>query len=194
VEGITEWLPVSSTGHMLLLNEFVTLDVSSDFWDMFLVVIQLGAILAVCVLFLEKLNPFSRRKDAPARRATWALWAKVVVACVPAAAVGIPLDDWMEEHLGSPFVIAAALVAYGIAFIAIENAREGKVQRLAKAPAGRPRHLAAEVNAGGMVTERAKSINKSTRSAGISILLTFSIPPEMPRITIKTVIPMKMIR
>ena len=126
VEGITEWLPISSTGHMLLLDQFVTLDVSQDFWDMFLVVIQLGAILAVCVLFFGRLNPFSRRKDAEERRSTWRLWAQVVVACIPAAAVGIPLDDWMEEHLGSPYVIAGALIAYGIAFIVIERARERK--------------------------------------------------------------------
>ena len=124
VEGITEWLPISSTGHMLLLDQFVKLDVSPDFWDMFLVVIQLGAILAVCVLFFRQLNPFSKRKTREERRSTWAMWAKIVLACIPAAAVGIPLDDWMEEHLGSPFVIAAALIVYGVAFIVIENARE----------------------------------------------------------------------
>ena len=84
VEGITEWLPVSSTGHMLLLDQFVKLDVSRDFWDMFLVVIQLGAILAVCVLFFDKLNPFSRKKDADGRKKTWSLWAKVVAACFAA--------------------------------------------------------------------------------------------------------------
>ena len=127
IEGITEWLPVSSTGHMLLLNEFVTLDVSKDFWDMFLVVIQLGAILAVVVLFFGKLNPFSRKKTAQERRGTWRLWAQVIVACIPAAAIGIPIDDWMEEHLGSPFVVAAALIVYGIAFIVIETIRDNKV-------------------------------------------------------------------
>lgn len=142
VEGITEWLPISSTGHMLLLDQFVKLNVSTDFWDMFLVVIQLGAILAVCVLFFGTLNPFSRKKSADERRATWALWAKVVVACIPAAAVGIPLDDWMEEHLGSPFVIAAALIVYGIAFIVIENAREKRAARLAAEHAA-GRHFAA---------------------------------------------------
>ena len=130
VEGITEWLPISSTGHMLLLDQFVKLDVSPDFWDMFLVVIQLGAILAVCVLFFHQLNPFSKRKTPEERRSTWGMWAKIVVACVPAAAVGIPLDDWMEEHLGSPFVIAAALIVYGIAFIIIENARERRAAAL----------------------------------------------------------------
>ena len=126
VEGITEWLPVSSTGHMLLLDQFVRLDVSKDFWDMFLVVIQLGAILAVCVLFFRQLNPFSPSKTGEERRATWRLWGQVVLACIPAAVIGIPLDDWMEEHLGSPFVIAGALIAYGVAFIVIENMRASK--------------------------------------------------------------------
>ena len=126
VEGITEWLPISSTGHMLLLNQFLTMDVSTDFWDMFLVVIQLGAIIAVCVIFFHQLNPFAPSKSALQKRQTWTLWGKTVVACVPAAVIGIPLDDWMEEHLGSPFVIAAALIVYGIAFIAIENMREKK--------------------------------------------------------------------
>ncbi|MBQ9005468.1 MAG: undecaprenyl-diphosphate phosphatase [Atopobiaceae bacterium] len=130
VEGITEWLPISSTGHMLLLDQFVKLDVSQDFWDMFLVVIQLGAILAVCVLFFHELNPFAGDKSREERRGTWALWGKVILACIPAAAVGIPLDDWMEEHLGSPFVIAAALSVDGGAFIVIENARERKAQRV----------------------------------------------------------------
>lgn len=143
VEGITEWLPISSTGHMLLLDQFVRLNVSRDFWDMFLVVIQLGAILAVCVLYFEKLNPFSRKKDADERKATWSLWGKVVAACVPAAAVGIPLDDWMEEHLGSPYVIAAALIVYGVAFIVIETLREKKAARLATQAPTRGRHMAA---------------------------------------------------
>ena len=144
VEGVTEWLPISSTGHMLLLNQFLTLDVSEDFWNMFLVVIQLGAILAVCVAFFGKLNPFSRRKSAEERRGTWALWAKTIVACLPAAVIGIPIDDWMEANLGSPFVIAAALIVYGVAFIVIETVRERRAAALAasSAPHG-PRHLAA---------------------------------------------------
>lgn len=126
VEGITEWLPISSTGHMLLLNQFLTMNVSADFWNMFLVVIQLGAILAVCVIFFHQLNPFSPSKTGLQKRQTWTLWGKTIVACLPAAVIGIPLDDWMEEHLGSPYVIAAALIVYGIAFIVIENAREKK--------------------------------------------------------------------
>lgn len=119
VEGLTEWLPVSSTGHMILVDEFIKLDVSKAFMDMFLVVIQLGAILAVCVIFFHQLNPFSPSKTGLQKRQTWTLWGKTIVACLPAAVIGIPLDDWMEEHLGSPYVIAAALIVYGIAFIVI---------------------------------------------------------------------------
>ena len=189
VEGITEWLPISSTGHMLLLDQFVKLDVSRDFWDMFLVVIQLGAILAVCVLFFEKLNPFSRKKDAKEKRSTWALWAKVIVACIPAAAVGIPLDDWMEEHLGSPFVIAAALIVYGVAFILIENARERKAESLAARPIQKPRHLAAQVNAGVSVTERADELARVRdiddldwpTAIGIGLFQVLSIVPGTSR-------------
>jgi len=143
VEGITEWLPISSTGHMLLLDQFVTLDVSRDFWDMFLVVIQLGAILAVCVLFFHQLNPFSGTKSAEEKRGTWRLWAQIIVACLPAAIVGIPLDDWMEEHLSSPFVIAAALIVYGVIFIVIETRRAHRAQAVAAAGAGQGRHMAA---------------------------------------------------
>ena len=124
VEGVTEWLPISSTGHMLLLKQFLTMDVSEDFWNMFLVVIQLGAILAVCVMFFHRLNPFSPSKSAGEKRDTWSLWGKTIVACIPAAAIGIPIDDWMEANLGSPFVIAAALIVYGISFIVIETVRE----------------------------------------------------------------------
>ncbi len=153
VEGVTEWLPISSTGHMLLLNQFLTMSVSDDFWNMFLVVIQLGAILAVCVIFFGKLNPFSRRKSAPERRATWTLWAKTIVACLPAALIGIPLDDWMEEHLGGPFVIAAALIVYGVAFIVIETLRErcvadGTSRGAAPAPRKAGRHFAASSDDG----------------------------------------------
>ncbi len=189
VEGITEWLPISSTGHMLLLSQFVALDVSEEFWDMFLVVIQLGAILAVCLLFFERLNPFSRKKDAAARRSTWVLWAKVVVACVPAALVGIPLDDWMEEHLGSPFVIAAALIAYGVAFILIEDARERKARMLAQRPTGRPRHLAAEVNVGSTTVERADALARVRdidhldwpTAIGIGVFQVLSLVPGTSR-------------
>ena len=142
VEGITEWLPISSTGHMLLLNQFLTMKVSEDFWNMFLVVIQLGAILAVCVMFFHRLNPFSPSKDRGEKRDTWLLWAKTIAACIPAAVIGIPIDDWMEANLGSPFIIAAALIVYGIAFIVIETVRERRAERaLEEASAGR--HFAA---------------------------------------------------
>ena len=139
VEGVTEWLPISSTGHMLLLNQFLTMDVSEDFWNMFLVVIQLGAILAVCVMFFHRLNPFSPSKTAGEKRDTWSLWGKTIVACIPAAAIGIPIDDWMEANLGSPFVIAAALIVYGVAFIVIETVRE----RRATAVAATGKHFSA---------------------------------------------------
>ena len=140
VEGVTEWLPISSTGHMLLLDEFVTLDVSEDFWNMFLVVIQLGAILAVCLLYFGRLNPFSGKKTAEEKRDTWVLWAKIVVACIPAAVVGIPLDDWMEEHLSSPYIIAAALIVYGVIFIVLETWRANHAAQKTRA-----RHMAEEL-------------------------------------------------
>ena len=128
VEGITEWLPISSTGHMILVDEFIKLNVSEEFWNMFLVVIQLGAILAVCVLFLRDLLPFGFGKDKTERKQTWSLWGKIVLGCIPAAAIGLPLDDFMEEHLYSATVVAAALIVYGIAFIVIETWRARKLR------------------------------------------------------------------
>ena len=130
VEGITEWLPISSTGHLILVDEFVQLNVTPEFWNMFQVVIQLGAILAVCVLFFHDLNPFSPSKGADGRRETWKLWGKIVLGCIPAAAVGIPLDDFMEEHLYNSVVVAGALIVYGIAFIAIEMWRASRRRRM----------------------------------------------------------------
>ncbi|MBQ7314727.1 MAG: undecaprenyl-diphosphate phosphatase [Clostridia bacterium] len=130
VEGITEWLPVSSTGHLILLDEFLTLGVSDEFMNLFLVVIQLGASLAVAVLFFSKLNPFSRRKTVQERRATWSLWGKVVVGMLPAALIGIPLDDLLEEHLYRYEIVAAALIVYGIAFIVIEKRRRNTAFRV----------------------------------------------------------------
>ncbi len=121
VEGITEWLPVSSTGHLILLDEFVKLDVSGAFYEMFQVVIQLGAILAVILLFFHKLNPFSPKKDAAQKKATWSLWLKVVAAVLPSAVVGLLLDDWMDAHLYRPTVVAAMLIVYGIAFLLVEK-------------------------------------------------------------------------
>ena len=121
VEGITEWLPVSSTGHMILVDEFVKMNVSETFWNMFLVVIQLGAILAVCVLFFHELNPFSPSKGKEGRRDTWVLWGKIVLGCIPAAAIGLPLNDWLDEHFYNYVVVAIALIVYGIIFIWIET-------------------------------------------------------------------------
>ena len=121
VEGVTEWLPVSSTGHMILLDEFIHLKVSAEFYEMFQVVIQLGAILAVILLFFHKLNPFSPRKDAQQKKDTWQLWFKVVVAVLPSAVIGILLDDWMDAHLYNYVVVAVTLIVYGVAFIYMER-------------------------------------------------------------------------
>lgn len=121
VEGITEWLPVSSTGHMILLNEFLTLDVSPEFYEMFEVVIQLGAILAVIVLFFGKLNPFAPSKNREQKKATWSLWFKVIVAVIPSAVIGVLLDDWFNEKFYNYVTVAVMLIVYGIAFIIIEK-------------------------------------------------------------------------
>ena len=126
VEGITEWLPVSSTGHLILLNEFINLDVTEAFQSMFDVVIQLGAILAVIVLFFHKLNPFSPKKSVKAKRRTWDLWFKVVVSIIPSGVVGILFDDWMDAHLHNGIVVALALIVYGVAFIYVERMNAGK--------------------------------------------------------------------
>ena len=108
VEGFTEWLPISSTGHMILVDEIIRLNQPDAFKDVFLVVIQLGAILAVVVMFFHKLNPFSPSKSSRQKDATWALWIKIIIACVPAAILGLLLDDWMEAHLFNAYVVAAA--------------------------------------------------------------------------------------
>lgn len=125
VEGVTEWLPISSTGHLILLNEFITLNVSDAFRGMFDVVIQLGAILAVIVLFFHKLNPFSPTKSEGEKKQTWQLWFKVVAAIIPSGIVGVLFDDWMEAHFHNATVVAIALIVYGVAFILVErrNAR-----------------------------------------------------------------------
>ncbi len=135
VEGITEWLPVSSTGHMILVDEFIKLDVSKSFMDMFLVVIQLGAILAVVVLNFDRLNPFSSWKTRAEKRETIILWKKVIIACIPAGVIGLALNDYMEEHFMTAIVVASSLIIYGILFIVVEktNARRTpRVKSLAK--------------------------------------------------------------
>lgn len=121
VEGITEWLPISSTGHLILLEQWLPLDASDAFMEMFDVVIQLGAILAVIVLFFHKLNPFSSKKDSLEKKQTWSLWFKVVVAVIPSGVLGILLDDWMDAHLYNYVVVAIALIVYGVAFILVER-------------------------------------------------------------------------
>ena len=123
VEGITEWLPISSTGHLILVDEFIKLNVTTEFMDMYRYVIQLGAILAVLVLFFHKLNPFSPRKSSHQKRQTWTLWGLVVLACIPSAVIGLPLNDWMDERLMNPWVVAAALIVYGVGFLIIEDRR-----------------------------------------------------------------------
>jgi len=131
VEGVTEWLPISSTGHLILLNEFIHLQVSEEFQSMFDVVIQLGAILAVIVLFFHKLNPFAfKTKTKQERKQTWNLWFKVVAAIIPSGVVGILLDDWMDAHLHNGIVVSIALIVYGIAFILVERQRTGKRMRM----------------------------------------------------------------
>ena len=121
VEGITEWLPVSSTGHIILLDEFIQLSATDEFKSMFDVVIQLGAILAVIVLFFHKLNPFAPSKSAQEKKQTWDLWFKVIAAIIPSGVVGILLDDWMDAHLHNAIVVSIALIVYGIAFIVVEK-------------------------------------------------------------------------
>ena len=130
VEGITEWLPVSSTGHIILLDEFVQLQASDAFKSMFDVVIQLGAILAVIVLFFHKLNPFAPGKSAPEKKQTWSLWFKVIVAILPSGILGVLFDDWMDEHLHNAYVVSIALIVYGIAFLVVERRKEGKHLRV----------------------------------------------------------------
>ena len=130
VEGITEWLPVSSTGHMILLDELIHLNVSAEFLEMLLVVIQLGAILAVPVLFWDKLYPFSKGKSPEQRSASLSLWGKVIVGAIPAAAAGVLLDDFLDEHLYNYVVVAIALVVYGVAFIIVEYFNKKKTFRV----------------------------------------------------------------
>ena len=126
VEGVTEWLPISSTGHLILLDEFITLNMSDEFKSMFDVVIQLGAILAVIVLFFHKLNPFSPSKSGEEKKQTWNLWFKVIAAIIPSGIVGVLFDDWMDENLHNGIVVSVALIVYGIAFILVERRRQGK--------------------------------------------------------------------
>ena len=130
VEGVTEWLPISSTGHLILLDEFIQLQVSEEFKSMFDVVIQLGAIIAVIVLFFRKLNPFALTKTAQEKKNTWSLWFKVVAAIIPSGLVGILLDDWMDANLHNGIVVSIALIVYGIAFILVEKRNASKQMKI----------------------------------------------------------------
>ena len=128
VEGITEWLPISSTGHMIIVDDFVKLQVSDQFLALFLVVIQIGAILAVLTLYFHKLNPLSPCKTAEQKRSTWRLWGMVVVGCIPAAVIGLLFDDWVNAHFYNKVTVAAMLIVYGIVFIIMENRNSSRKQ------------------------------------------------------------------
>ena len=126
VEGYTEWLPISSTGHLILVEDIVKLNQPEEFWSVFLVVIQLGAILAVIFLYWSKLWPFSRKKTPAQQRSTWILWSKILLACIPAAAIGLPLDDFLDAHLYNSTVVALMLILYGVIFIWLERRNQGR--------------------------------------------------------------------
>ncbi len=130
VEGITEWLPISSTGHMILVERLLPLNVTPEFWSMFEVVIQLGAIMAVVVLYFHKLNPFSPDKSVKEKRQTWNMWWKVLVAVIPSVIIGLPFDDWIEEHLHGYVTVAIMLIVYGILFIVVETVNKDKEARV----------------------------------------------------------------
>ena len=134
VQGITEWLPVSSTGHMIIVNDLLPLDVSNEFWDLFEVVIQLGSILAIIVLFFDKLNPWSKNKTPELKKKTWILWHKVIIATIPTAIIGVPIDllfDYLikDSQLARILTISIALIVYGVAFIVIERLNKDKTKK-----------------------------------------------------------------
>ena len=161
VEGITEWLPISSTGHMILVDEFVKLQVSEEFLALFLVVIQIGAILAVLILYFHKLNPFSPRKTAPEKKSTWRLWGMVVIGCIPAAVFGFALDDWVNEHFYNKVVVALMLILYGVIFIVLER-RNRKRLRAAEAALTVPRGRHARIEPDSMGDAAEESLFKVT--------------------------------
>ena len=136
VEGVTEWLPISSTGHMILVDDFVQLQVSPEFLALFLVVIQIGAILAVLTLYFHKLNPLSQRKSADEKLATWRLWGMVAIGCIPAAIVGILLDDWVNAHFYNKATVAAMLILYGVVFTVMERRNRRRLRRARAADFG----------------------------------------------------------
>ncbi|MBR3181784.1 MAG: undecaprenyl-diphosphate phosphatase [Eggerthellaceae bacterium] len=144
VEGVTEWLPISSTGHMILVDEFVKLDVSDSFLALFLVVIQIGAILAVIIMYFNKLNPFSPTKDEVEKRSTWRLWGMVIIGCIPAAVVGLLLDDWVNEHFYNKVVVAAMLIVYGVVFIFLERRNRVRLENMMHSRTRRGRGMTKE--------------------------------------------------
>lgn len=161
VEGITEWLPISSTGHMILVDEFVKLQVSDDFLALFLVVIQIGAILAVLILYFHKLNPFSPRKSAVEKQSTWRLWGIVVIGCIPAAIIGLLFDDWVNEHFYNKVTVALMLIVYGVVFIVLER-RNRRRLREAEAALAAPRGRHARASYGDVADEAEAQLFKIT--------------------------------
>ena len=132
VEGITEWLPISSTGHLILLNAVIPLTDNTEFWDMYKYIIQLGAILAVIVLYWHKLWPFSPKKNEKEKKDTWDIWVKIVIASIPTGIVGVLLNDYADAHLSTPVVVAVALIVYGALFLVIERVpRKAKIKSIA---------------------------------------------------------------
>lgn len=132
VEGITEWLPISSTGHIILMEELLKLDQGEAFFEMFQVVIQLGAILAVVVIYFHKLNPFSPTKTQKQKMMTWQIWIKVIIGCLPAGVIGLLFDKWIDKTLYHWYVVALMLIVYGVLFIVVENYQKGKEPRVTK--------------------------------------------------------------
>lgn len=161
VEGITEWLPISSTGHMILVDEFVKLQVSDEFLALFLVVIQLGAIMAVLILYFHKLNPFSPKKTSVEKKSTWRLWGMVAIGCIPAAIIGILFDDWVSDHFYNKVTVAAMLILYGVVFIVLER-RNRRRLREAEALVAVPRGRHARVSDGDVADEAEASLFKIT--------------------------------
>ncbi|GKG89794.1 undecaprenyl-diphosphatase 1 [Gordonibacter pamelaeae] len=161
VEGITEWLPISSTGHMILVDEFVKLQVSDEFLALFLVVIQLGAIMAVLILYFHKLNPFSPKKTSVQKKSTWRLWGMVAIGCIPAAIIGLLFDDWVNEHFYNKVTVAAMLIVYGVAFIVLER-RNRRRLREAEAALAAPRGRHARQPYGDVADEAEAQLFKIT--------------------------------
>ena len=161
VEGITEWLPISSTGHMIRVDEFVKLQVSDEFLKLFLVVIQLGAIMAVLILYFHKLNPFSPKKTSVQKKSTWRLWGMVAIGCIPAAIIGLLFDDWVNEHFYNKVTVAAMLIVYGVAFIVLER-RNRRRLREAEAVLAAPRGRHARQPYGDVADEAEAQLFKIT--------------------------------